>query len=286
MTLPILFAFGAMLGWGIGDFLIQRTVRKIGAVGTLLWITLFSSLALLPFVFNDISSLTSRQIINLVILGIAGFASGFVHMKALRVGKLSVVEIILSVELPLTILLGIIFFAERLNLMQVILIIILFIGIILVSVDFTKISKKDFLEKGSLLALLSSALVALVNFLTATQAKEISPIMALWLPWLACGLFSGGYIISREKLSPFLKTCRINWKLILAMVIVDTAAWVFYVFAVAEKELSIIVAITESFVVIALILGVVFNKEKVNKIQYFGAGLAIACSLLIGLISK
>ncbi len=286
MTLPILFAFGAMLGWGIGDFLIQRTVRKIGAVGTLFWITLFSSFALLPFIFYDLSSLNLKQIIDLVFLGLAGFASGFVHMKALEIGKLSVVEIILSIELPLTILLGIIFFAERLNLIQVLLIILLFIGIILVSVDFTKVNKKDFLEKGSLLALLTAGLVSFVNFLTATQAKEISPIMALWLPWLTCGFFAGGYILSKNKLQPFLKTCKINWKLILAMVIVDTGAWVFYVLAVAKEELSITVAITESFVVIALILGVIFNKEKINKIQYFGAGVAVTCSLIIGLVSK
>ena len=70
------------------------------------------------------------------------------------------------------------------------------------------------------------------------------------------------------------------------MVIFDTAAWVAYVMAVAEKELSITIAITESFVVIAMILGVIFNKEKINKIQYLGAALAIIGSLSIGLISK
>ena len=285
MTWPILFAFGAMLGWGIGDFLIQRTVKKIGAVGTLLWITLFSSFALLPFVINDLGILTVRQIAILVVLGIISFASGFVHMKALDIGKLSVVETILSIELPLTIILGMVFMAERLTTMQIFLVILLFIGIIMVSVDFSKLKTKDFLEKGSLLALLSSVLVAMVNFLTAVQAKEISPIMALWLPWLACGLFCLGYLASRKELLPFLGSCRSSWKLILIMVIVDTAAWVFYVFAVAKKELSITVAITESFVVIAFILGIIFNKEEVRRIQYLGAGIAVACSLIIGLIS-
>jgi drug/metabolite transporter (DMT)-like permease len=286
MNSAILWAFGAMIGWGIGDFLIQRTVRKIGAVETLLWITFFSSFALLPLIFHDLPSLTWHQIINLIILGLVGFASGFVHMKALEIGKLSVVEIILSIELPLTILLGIIFLSEKLNLNQIILIIILFIGIIMISVDFKRVDKKDFLEKGALLAILSSGLISVVNFLTALQAKEISPIMALWLPWLACGVFCFGYMISRGQTKSFIKNCRSSWKLILLMVIFDTAAWVAYVMAVAEKELSITIAITESFVVIAMILGVIFNKEKINKIQYLGAALAIIGSLSIGLISK
>ncbi len=35
IELSILFAFCAMICWGFGDFLIQRTVRKIGDVEAL-----------------------------------------------------------------------------------------------------------------------------------------------------------------------------------------------------------------------------------------------------------
>ena len=283
MSLSIVLAFGAMFGWGVGDFLIQRTVKKIGEIGTLVWITFFSSFILLPIAFHDILLLNSKQIVLLLILGVADFASGFVHLKALSIGKLSVVEIILSIELPLTILLGIIFFAEKLTLTQTILIIFLFIGIILISVDFKKINKKDFLEKGSLLALLSAVLIAIVNFFSAAQAREISPIMALWLPWMFCGLISISCIKIKD-FQIFLGASKKNWRLILAMVIVDTFAWVAYMFAVAKEELSITIAITESFVVVAMMLGIVFNQEKINRIQYLGAALAISCSIIIAFI--
>ncbi|MEI6529045.1 MAG: DMT family transporter [Candidatus Falkowbacteria bacterium] len=285
MNLAILLAFGAMIGWGLGDFLIQKTINKIGPIGTLCWISLFSSIILIPFVVSDLKNITQSQYITLIILGLANFASGYIHFKALEIGKLSVVEIIMSIELPLTILLGILFFRESLSLWQIFLIIILFIGIILISIDTTKINKKDFLEKGSLLAIFSGVLIAIVNFGSASQAKEISPLMALWIPWFVCGLICFARL-SQNNLKTFFRQSAKNWPLVLIMVIVDLLAWTSYVFAVAREELSITIAITESYVVIALALGIIINKEKITKIQYFGAGLAVCGSLLIGLTSK
>lgn len=285
MNLSILLAFGAMFGWGIGDFLIQKTIKKIGATETLCWMTIFSSIVLIPFVINSLDNLTRSQIITLIILGLANFASGYVHFRALKIGKLSVVEVIVSIELPLTILLGILVFHETLNIWQIILIIILFIGVILISVNPQKIHRKDFLEKGSLLAILSGVLIALVNFGSAFQAKEISPMMAIWFPWFVCSLVCLGFI-GRANMGAFFSSSKKNWRLILIMVIIDLFAWLAYVFAVAKEELAITITITESYVVVALILGVLINKEKITKNQYFGAGLAVICSLLIGLTNK
>lgn len=285
MNLAILLAFGAMVGWGLGDFLIQKTINKIGPIGTLCWISLFSSIILIPFVVSDLKNITQSQYITLIILGLANFASGYIHFKALQIGKLSVVEIIMSIELPLTILLGILVFKESLSLWQIFLIFILFIGIILISIDTTKINKKDFLEKGSLLAIFSGVLIAIVNFGSASQAKEISPLMALWIPWFVCGLICFA-LLSQNNLKTFFRRSANNWFLVLIMVIVDLLAWTSYVFAVAKEELSITIAITESYVVIALALGIIINKEKITKIQYFGAALAVCGSLLIGLTSK
>lgn len=285
MNWPIILAFGAMFGWGFGDFLIQRTIKKIGTIETLCWISLFSSIIITPFVFKELGGLTSSQLITLIVLGAANFASGFVHFKALKVGKLSVVEVILSIEMPLTILLGLIIFKEVLSVWQIILIILLFLGIVLISVDPEKIHRKDFLEKGAFLAVLSGVLVALVNFGSASQAKALSPLMAIWIPWFVCGLICFAHI-SRKRLNNFISSSRKNWRLVSIMILVDLFAWTSYVFAVAKEELAITVAITESYVVIALILGVIVNREKIKKIQYFGAAIAVICSLLIGLSSK
>ncbi len=66
------FAFVAMLCWGIGDFLIQRSTRKIGDWETLFVITLFGSLILLPFVYRGIPALFFHLSQNLWILVSSG----------------------------------------------------------------------------------------------------------------------------------------------------------------------------------------------------------------------
>lgn len=286
MSTPFICALGAMLCWGIGDFLIQKTVKKIGALEALFWISFFSSFFLLPWAWRDLMIMDGQQAILLIVLGLVGFTSGAVHLKAMRVGKLAVVEAILSLELGVSALWGIIFFRERLSPEQFILLILILAGIIMLSVDFRSVHKSDWLEKGSLLALSSALIVGTINFLTAYAAKAISPVMSLYLPWLVIGLVCLFLIKQKKGLKPFWQKSRPHWVLILNMVIIDLLAWLFFALAVSREELAITVAITESYVVIAMILGVIVNKEKLRLWQYLGAGLAVSSSIVIGLISK
>lgn len=118
----------------------------------------------------------------LLILGFIVLLGSHIHFLALGKGKLAVVEMILGLELPLTILLGIIILKEKLTLSFVLITSIVFIGIILVSINFNNLKAKNFLEKGALLAFVSAFLVALINFLTALAAQDLSPLTVISLP--------------------------------------------------------------------------------------------------------
>ena len=287
MNSAILLAFGAMISWGIGDFLIQRTVKRIGTLETLAWITGSSAVIMIPIIIYRGISLTPQDILMLALLGVVTFVSGLLDFKALAIGKLSVMETIMAIELPLTIMLGVIAFNERLSSGQWLLVLMIFVGIILVSVNFKNLHHRDFLEKGTIIAIISGVVFALVNFFSADLAKTIDPMMAIWFPWLACGTISFIYIsrFKKRHLRQFVKNSYQHWKLIAWVSAVDLAAWLFYAFAVENEELSITIAITESYIVIALILGVIVNKEKIRPLQYLGAALAIIGSIAIGMIS-
>lgn len=41
LLFSLLFAFGAILCWGVGDFLIQRNTRAVGNIEALAWIASF-----------------------------------------------------------------------------------------------------------------------------------------------------------------------------------------------------------------------------------------------------
>ncbi|MFA5886921.1 MAG: EamA family transporter [Patescibacteria group bacterium] len=294
MSLSIILAFGAMFGWGIADFLIQRTIQKVGWLEAIWWINIGSFIFLLPFVWKSFFTLNGPSIIFLIILGIISIASATAHFKALEAGKLSVVEIILFFELPLTILLGMAFLHNSLSLYQVLLILCLFVGVVLISLDLNKIQRhqfwffwqrtKIFLERGVWLAVITAVLLALTNFFVAIGAVNIDPLLAIWFPWTLGALVCLTYFIYKGRLGKVLHDGRQYWPLILAMAVIDIMGWLFFSFSISkEGELAIIAAVSEGYIVIAMLLGLKFNKEKIRGWQYVGAAITIICSLLIGL---
>lgn len=281
----IAFALLAMLCWGVGDFLIQRATRKIGDIETIAFIGIIGSIALLPFAANDFGLLLQpANVILLSILGILTFVIGLCDFEALRKGKLCIVDVILEMELPVTIALSFIFFREVLSVVQSVVISLIFVGILLIATK--SICKKHLrLEKGVLLAALAAIGMGMMNFLTAAEAKAASPVLAIWVPWVIFTAFSLLIIAKRERMPKLLDNLKKFKLLILGMGAFDTLAWLFYALAVLRTEISITTAITESYPAIAIALGFLVNKERMKWYQYFGAGLALVSSFVLALIA-
>lgn len=293
--LSLVFAFLTMIFWGVGDFLIQKTVRKLGEFQTLLWINIVAGLALIPFVLKDIPSIfTWPNILTLIIMTFLGLLYGIFIFRAYERGKLSVIDVALIGELPLTIFLGLIFFGEKLNIIQIFFILIIIFGIFLMSK--TKKTWKDKIreyffgkkfawEKGVILAFIAIIFSSFYNFLVALTARNISAFTAIWFPWALGSIFLLIYIIRKKGLKSFLKTSFNYKKLIFFTAIIDTIAWVFYALAIKREELSIITAIVAGYAIVAMFLGVRFNKEKISSWQYLGASLVFLGVVVISFIS-
>ena len=281
IELSILFAFLAMFSWGIGDFLIQKVTRKLGDLETLTWIGVVGSIFLLPFVWKDISLFfVSSNMFLIIGLGVITFIAAILNFEALKKGKISVVDVVLEIELPITIALGFIFLGETLTTIQAIIIFFILCGIILIATQSFSHFKAR-IERGVIIAIIASIFMGGVNFLTGVSAKQITPLMAVWGPWVVFTIICIVVILFREGPRNLIKNASENKRLILWMGIIDTLAWVFYAFAVQDYEISIVTAITESYPAIALILGVWLNKEKILSHQWAGAALALICSVLL-----
>lgn len=290
--ITILFAFGAMIAWGIGDFFMQRTSKKIGSIHALIWVNLIGGLGLLPLVVKDFYLIKSWENLGtLLILGLIDFIYGLAMLKAYEQGKLSVVEVIMTMELPLTVALGLIFFQEKLSLFQFVLVLAIICGSFMVS----KVSKdifdkiKDFIfgksgkfEKGAKIALLAAIISAFYNFMIAFNAREISPVMAIWFPWVMSLIFLLVYMYAKKGCGIFAAESRKYKKIIFLGSVIEIIAWLFYAKALAGNALSITTAITESYLALVVFLGIKFNKEKISRMQFFGAVIAICASIIIG----
>jgi len=277
----LLFAFGAMLFWALGDFFIQKTTRKIGTIETLAFIGIFGSFALFPFVIRDLPNLFSREtIILLVFLGIITFIAAIFDFEALKICKLSTADIVMSVELPITIVLSYLLLGEKLTLVQIGIVGVILLGTILTATE-SWTDWKIKLERGIILAFTAAITMGFVNFFTSISSRNISPVMAIWFPWVIFSILCIIILIKKKGLKPFLyHTSEFKW-LILAIAVFDTLAWLFYALATVKEKIGITLAITEAYPAIALLLGIWINKEKINWHQGVGAALALAGSITL-----
>jgi drug/metabolite transporter (DMT)-like permease len=285
MNVGVLGAIGAMLCWGFGDFFIQRTARKIGDLEALAWISILGAVVLVPFIFHELALLSAVQdVLLLLLLAVVTFVAAIFNFEALKEGKIAVIEMVVSLELPFTILLGVLFLHEWLTLWQLLLIIVLMIGSSMISVSQGKLHFH--LERGVWFALAAAVLLALTNFLTARCSVQISPLMAVWFPFLAVALLCLFFIWRRKNgMGHFFGHVKNFPLLILSMSVFDTAAWLFYAYALRVADLGITTAITQGYPVVALLLGVTINRERITAWQYGGAAIVIATTLTLALLS-
>jgi uncharacterized membrane protein len=66
---------------------------------------------------------------------------------------------------------------------------------------------------------------------------------------------------------------------------VDNAAWIAYSYSTLYIPITIAISISEGYIALAALLGLIFNKEKLNKHQYLGLILAIISAVVLAMIT-
>ena len=65
------------------------------------------------------------------------------------------------------------------------------------------------------------------------------------------------------------------------MIVLDNTAWIAFAFAMTFSNIGIVVALTESYIVIAVLLGVFVNKEYLRMHQKIGVAIAVASAIAL-----
>lgn len=281
----ILFALIALLSWGVGDFLIQKSARKFGDWMALFFITGFASIALLPFVFKEFDVLTSLSPWALVVMVFSGLVmtvAAYFDFEALRVGKISIVEPIYAFEIPVSALFASAFIQEHLTWLQGSLIVLLLIGIYMVSVKSLYQSKfKRVLEKGVVLAVIATLLMGAANFVFGYGARLGSPILVNWFTSLIIALISFVYLVKNSQVKLVIAEIKNHTGLILGVGIADTLAWVAYAYGMLYLPIAVVTSISEGYIALAALLGLVITKEKIVFHQKFGIVVTVVAASLL-----
>lgn len=262
--------------WGLGDFLIQRSVRHVGNIRTLFYVGIGPAVLLLPFVWQQFPSLYGRDILLLCLLSVVVMAASLFDFQALRQGKIAVVEPVIGLELPLIVAFSVTLGRETIAPHDWIIMSAIFVGI-LFAVTRERVHwhmRRHIFERGVHLALLGAIGLALTNFLVGVSSRETSPLMAIWFSSTFYALCAVLYLCATKRMTGLLHNL-VRYPVLAVTSVVDATAWIAYGYAVLFLPIAIAASISESYLAVAVLLGVYFNKERIKPHQKVGALVAI-----------
>jgi uncharacterized membrane protein len=281
----ILLALVALFSWGLGDFLIQKSTRRFGDWVALFYITAFGSIVLFPFVYKDIASSLSAHGALLLIASVVILFAGLLDFEALRIGKISVIEPMYALEIPIAAVLAAYVIHEQLSVLQIILIAILMVGIFLISTTSFNSLKKIRAERGVWQALFATVGIGVVNFLFGVGARETSPFMINWFTSVFIAIVALVYLTSTSQMKDISDSLKGEKLLILGVSFFDNLAWVAFSYAMLFIPIAIATGISEGYIAFAGTLGLAFNKERLGRHQWIGFSLVIISIVLLALIT-
>ncbi|MBI2475862.1 MAG: DMT family transporter [Candidatus Taylorbacteria bacterium] len=288
VSVGIGLAFVAMLSWGIGDFWIQKSARKVGDLEALFFITFFGAFVLAPFAYPRLWEFMNAPAQTLLVVGVLCVTlliAAFLDFEALRVGKLAVVEPIWSFEVPVAGLIAFFLLGERIGGIAIALIVFLLLGLALVSLKGNFKLHRFIFEKGILIAFLGAVMMGAANFFMGLSSRLSDPIMANFISDVFIALVTGCMIIYQGGVGKTLRDIRGNLPVLLQMSVADKAAWVAFAFAMVAAPISIAVALSESYIVIAVLLGLAVNRERLDIHQKIGLVVAVGAAVALAVIT-
>lgn len=268
----VLLALIALVGWGFGDFLIQRTTRLVGSAKALFFIGIVAFVALTPFVFQDLPGLTLQDYTLLGFLSLMVILGAAFDFEALRQGKIAVIEPVVGLELPLTVLISVLFIGEQITTPQLLLMILVFAGTLFAVTRDTKHLSRV-LEKGVVLALFAAIGTALTSVTVGVSSQEISPLVAIWFSHGTLAAVSLIVIAHSKQVRSIVSDVRKHPLTIGAQSILDNVAWIAFGFAATLIPIAIATTISGGYVALGVLLGLIVSREKVRSHQLFGIAL-------------
>lgn len=285
--LGVILALVALFAWGFGDFFIQRSARAVGIWEALFLICLFGAVVLLPWALPGLVALQASDWLLLLLLSVVLLLAALFDFAALKEGKLAIVEPIWGLEMPLAVVLGMVFVAERPSSWQLILILLIFIGIILAVT--TKqhywLFRRRWLEKGAALAAIGAAGMALADFLTGLASRQTSGVLAMWFVNVFIAVVCLIYLLANRRLGILYQGVKKNSRTILGQCVFDNIAWVAYASSMMFIPIGIATAISESYIILTILLGIFVNREKLGRHQLAGAALATGGVVMLSVIT-
>jgi drug/metabolite transporter (DMT)-like permease len=97
---------------------------------------------------------------------------------------------------------------------------------------------------------------------------------------------TGFYLVYKGFLKKTFLDMKGNFRFVITMSLLDVVAWVAYSFSMTLAPIAIATALAESYIIIAVLLGIFINKEKLLPHQRVGLVGALSVAIVLAFISS
>lgn len=281
----IFFALISYFGWGAGDILGTVATRKVGSYLTnfyiyLLVIILFSFY--IPFSINELSKFSFNVLALNLFLGVIFTASTFLVLEALRIGSSSLIGTIAWSFSSLVVIFSLLFFGEKIDIQQIVSILIIFAGIFLSTIKLNGLKINLVKDRSIQLAFLALFLFGIYFTFIKIPSKEVGwfwPSYITDLVGLVLMLIWGWKkIIFSRKMLPSIGA------IALSDLLVGTGNFSFN-YAISIGKSSIVAPIAGSSLTLYVLLSFFIFKDKITKQQILGIIITLVGIVLLSFFS-
>jgi drug/metabolite transporter (DMT)-like permease len=211
--------------------------------------------------------------------------AALLDFEALKKGKIAIVEPILALEVPVAAIMAFALINEGLGMLEIFLISTLMIGIALISLKSHHLKRRIWLEKGAILAAIGALFMGASNFLVGFASRITNPLLTNWFINVFIAMICFYYIMTNKRIGKLVSDFKANTRLLLTVSTFDNLAWITFACAASLIPIAIAVAISESYIALAALLGLLINREILMKHQKAGLIAALASAVLLSMIT-
>ena len=281
----MIYGLAAAVGWGLADFFGAMAGRRIGALGAVVSGQVLSATVMTVLLLASGESLDplSGHGWILVLNGAASAFAYATHYKALELGPVAVVSPIGAGYAVVGVALAVLILDERPGPLALVGAGIAVLGVALVSTDLRKLREGIKHHVPGLWWSVAAAIgFGVAGFLLGFLSQEAGWIPGVWGSRVSMLAF---YVPMAVVLRRDLGRFRVGAGLLIALVAgaADLLGVVAYASGAEQGFVSIVLAASAVFPLIAIALSVAVFHERLVPNQYVGVGLVVGGLLLLGL---
>jgi uncharacterized membrane protein len=282
----VIYGLVAALGWGLADFGGAVVGRKIGSLATVLVSQTFNAAVMtIVLIVSGHSPATLGPYLGFVVLnGLAAASAYITHYRALELGPVTVVSPVGATYAVVGVVLAIVVLGERPSALALAGGAVTVVGVMLASTDLRKVEETVNKERPAGLpwAIASAVLFGIGGFLLGYLSKRVGWVTGLWASRMAQFVAFVVFAVFRR---PDGSGIGLNgWTAgAIAVGVADLLGVVAFASGAAAGYLSIVLAASAVFPLIAVALSIGYLHERPVPNQYFGIALVVGGLLMLGL---